>query len=379
MKVALVHELLTMRGGAEKVMKIFADMFPDAPIYTLLYDEKKLGDWFPKERIRTSTIQPHAHSSKLIAQSFNHHLYLSRFPAAVESWDFFGFDLVISSSSAFAHGIITNGKPKHLCYVQSPARYLWDRTHDILDRAGHGLLGPFRRWYLERLFHRLRIWDAETSDRPDMLLTSSRAVERRIELYWRRTSTVVPPPIEDFWFEASPSPLGGGVGGEGNYALVVSTLVPYKRIELAIEACRKTRMFLKIVGEGPDMKRLRRLAGKEVEFYGHRALDELKDLYANAQVTIVPGEEDFNLVAVESMASGTPVIAYGKGGPLETIIEGKTGMFFREPTAESLAEVLRLYRKDRFKSEACSQQAKQFSRARFEGQIQSAIGEVMNT
>jgi hypothetical protein len=196
MKVALVHELLTMRGGAERVARIFAEMFPDAPIYTLLYNEKKLCDWFPKERIRTSALQPHFPFSTFHFP-FNHHLYLSQFPAAVESWDFSEFDVVLSSSSAFVHGIITNSAPKHLCYVQSPARYLWDRSQDVLQRAGSGLLGPLKHRYLSKKFHDLRTWDTEAADRPDTLIAASNEVQRRIELYWRRESDVIYPPIDD--------------------------------------------------------------------------------------------------------------------------------------------------------------------------------------
>jgi len=370
MKVAIVHELLTMKGGAEKVAKIFADMFPAAPIFTLLYDEKKLGDWFPKKRVCTSALQRTAQSLR----SYNHHLYLKHFPAAVEAWDFSPFDLVISSSSAFAHGIITNGKPKHLCYVHSPARYLWDRTHDVIERAGHGLLGPLKRWHLERTFHPLRVWDAESADRPDTLIAASKEVQRRIELYWRRKSDIIYPPVDDFWFAPS-SPVGAME--HPHYALVVSTLVPYKRIDLAITACEKAGIYLKIVGEGPSMASLKKLAGKNVEFYGYRANDELRDLYRSAQVTIVPGEEDFNLVALESMACGSPVLAYRAGGPLETIIEGKTGAFFDEPTADSLANALAKFKRKDFDASTCHTQAEKFSRVRFESQIQSAIQNVM--
>src|SRR3989339_529989 len=341
MKVALVHELLTMRGGAERVLKILADMFPDAPIYTLLFDERKLGDWFPRERIRTSTLQKHAELINFpfsifhFPFGFNHHLYLSRFPGAVEAWDFFDFDLVISSSSAFAHGIITNGKPKHLCYVHSPARYLWDRTHDVLERADRGLFGGLKRRHLERVFHDLRLWDAEVADRPDALLAASGEVRRRIELYWRRESNVIYPSVDDFWFATNPHstphphptphPTPNPHPNPTPYALVVSTLVPYKRIDLAIRACEQASISLKIVGEGPAMTSLKRMAGKNTEFYGYRQSDELKDLYRSAKLTIVPGEEDFNLVALESMACGTPVLAYRAGGPLETVVEGKTG------------------------------------------------------
>ena len=312
---------------------------------------------------------------------FNHHLYLKKFPSAIEAFDFSGFDLVISSSSAFAHGIITNGKPKHLCYVHSPARYLWDRTHDVLERAGHGIFGSLRKKFLERTFHQLRIWDSEAADRPDHLVAASKEVKRRIELYWRRESNVIYPPVDDFWFASSPPPVQGlerpGAMEHPDYALVVSTLVPYKRIDLAIRACEQAGKYLKIVGEGPAMADLKRIAGKNTEFYGYRSLDELKDLYRAAQVTIVPGEEDFNLVALESMACGTPVLAYRAGGPLETIVEGKTGAFFNEPTADSLAETLKKFKRQDFDAAACRSRAEEFSRQKFEAKILHTIRRTM--
>lgn len=391
MKVALVHELLTMRGGAEKVLRNLAAMFPDAPIYTLLYDEKKLGDWFPKERIRISGLQniwfPTPYALLPTPYRFNHHLYLKKFPSAVEAWDFSDVDLVISSSSAFAHGIITNGKPKHLSYIHSPARYLWDRTHDVLERAEHGVLGTLRRTFLERTFHRLRIWDSEAADRPDQLIAASSEVQRRIELYWRRQSDVIYPPVDDFWLAPSPPPVQGmralqglerpGAMEHPDFALVVSTLVPYKRIDLAITACEKAGIFLKIVGEGPAMTSLKRMAGSHAEFYGYRALDELKDLYRSAQVTIVPGEEDFNLVALESMACGTPVLAFHAGGPLETIVEGKTGTFFDAPTVDSLAEALKKFKHEDFDAKVCRSRAEEFSRQKFEAKMQHTIQRMM--
>ncbi|MDD5751721.1 MAG: glycosyltransferase [Candidatus Peribacteraceae bacterium] len=377
MKVAFVHELLTMRGGAERVLRILADLFPDAPIFTLLYDKQKLGDWFPKERVRISGLQnrffPTPYPLLPTPYRFNHHLYLRKFPSAVEAWDFSECDLVISSSSAFAHGIITNGKPKHLCYVHSPARYLWDRTHDVLERAGKGILGPLKRWHLERTFHPLRIWDAESADRPDKLIAASKEVQRRIELYWRRESSVIYPPIDDFWFKTSnQKPI------TSNFALIVSTLAPYKRIDLAIAACNTLKIPLKIAGEGPDRKRLERMAGPTVEFLGYRTEEQLKDLYANAMATLLPGEEDFGLVPLESMACGTPVIAYRAGGPLETVIEGKTGAFFDEPTTDALSDVLRSFRRETFDPEACREQARKFARANFEEQIQQAVTELMH-
>lgn len=192
MRVALVHDLLTRRGGAENVLKVLAEMFPSAPIYTLLYDERRLGSCFPRDRVRTSNVQ------RATCLSTNHHLYFPWFPRAIESWNFSAFDLVISSSTAFAHGAMTRTHPgvKHLCYIHSPARYLWDQTHDVLERAGRGALGTLKHWYLSHVFHRLRMWDVEMSDMPDLLLANSRAVQRRIELYWRHESRVVYPPVD---------------------------------------------------------------------------------------------------------------------------------------------------------------------------------------
>jgi glycosyltransferase involved in cell wall biosynthesis len=362
MKIALVHELLTMRGGAERVLRILADMFPDAPIYTLLYDERKLGEWFPRARVRTSAINP--------MFGFSHHRYLKQFPSAVEAWDFSEFDLVISTSSAFVHGIITNSAPRHLCYVHSPARYLWDRTHDVIDQASHGIFGSLKKMYLQRTFHKLRIWDAEAADRPDTLLAASNTVKRRIELYWRRPSEVVYPPVDDFWFEPTNYPLPTT---RSSYFLVVSSLVRYKRLDLAIEACNALGVTLKIVGEGPDMRRLKSLAGKTVEFLGWRKNNELKDLYTNAKAVLFPGDEDFGLVPLEAMASGTPVVAFKSGGALETMLDGQTGEFFREETSQSLQESMKKSEQKKYSRDVLIAQAKKFSRAEFEKKIREAV------
>lgn len=363
MKIALVHELLTMRGGAEKVLRILANLYPDAPIYTLLYSERKLSDWFPRSRVRTAEF-PFPYS---LIPSTNHHLFLRAFPRAVEAWDFSEYDLVLSTSSAFVHGIITNSAPKHLCYVHSPARYLWDRTHDVLERAGVGPLGALKKAYLSHTFHALRLWDSEVAHRPDTLLSASNEVQRRVELYWRRKSDVVYPPIDDAWFTDSPSVQ------KGNYFLVVSTLVPYKRIDIAIEACNALKLPLKIVGEGPDKSRLQKLAGSTVEFLGYQSENALKELYAAARATLFVGEEDFGLVPLESMACGTPVIALGRGGALETVTP-ETGMFFDAPTSESLMEVLKKFDAKNFDTDALRNHAKKFSVKNFTDAIEKNVG-----
>ncbi len=390
MKVALVHELLTMRGGAERVLRVFARLFPDAPIFTLLYDEKKLGDWFPRERIRTSPLQSRArflnHFAFRISHfAFDHHLYLRRFPAAVESWDFSDFDLVISNSSAFTHGILTNGKPKHLCFVQSPARYLWDRTHDVLWQASTGPFGPLKRFYLSRTFHDLRVWDAEAAPRPDVLLTSSRTVQRRIQLYWNRESTVLYPPIDDFWFEkkrTTNNPFDTLRASEQRTTspfLVVSTLVPYKRIDIAVEACTRGNIPLLIAGDGPDRKRLERIAGPTVRFLGYQHSEQLKELYTEATATLFVGQEDFGLVPLESMACGTPVIAYRAGGALETVMEGETGTFFDEQTAENLLRTILNFDHKIYSKEKCIKNAEKFRESTFEQQLLSNIDALMHS
>ena len=371
MRVALVHELLTMKGGAEQVLRVFAEMFPEAPIYTLLYDEKKLGDWFPPERVRTSKLQKWTHFSFLTSHFFNHHLYLPFFASAAEAWSFEEFDLVISSSSAFAHGIITNGNPKHIYYVHSPARYMWDRTHDVQER-----MTPLSRAYFSMLAHRLRVWDAESARRADRILAASKEVQRRTELYWNRKSDVVYPPISDDFFTHSSQQGTRNLEPRTHY-LVVSTLAPYKRIDLAIEACNKTGAHLKIVGDGRDMERLKKLAGPTIEFYGHLHGKELRDLYSNATATIFPGHEDFGLVPVESMACGTPVIAYRAGGALETVIEGETGTFFNEQTADALAETLKVFDHKKYSKEKCTMHAQKFSKSNFVQQMYANIDEVM--
>ncbi len=373
MKVALVHELLTMKGGAERVLKILADHFPHAPIYTLLYDEKRLGDWFPSTRIKPSCLQQSLKTQWAIktGRRLNHHLYLSSFPRAVEQWDFSGYDLVLSTSSAFVHGIITNSAPKHLCYTHSPARYLWDRTHDVINQSGSGILGPLKKIYLQSLFHTLRIWDSEAADRPDQLLAASKEVQRRMELYWRRESDVLYPPIDDYWLQSKN--MNTGAMERDDYFIIVSSLVEYKRIELAIEACTSLNLHLKIIGEGPHRKYLEKISGSNIEFYGWRQYDELRNLFARAKATIFPGHEDFGLVPLESMICGTPVIAYKGGGALETVIEGVTGTFFADPTTKSLADTLKKYAKKDYKSEILQEHAKQFSKEKFLKKIQEHI------
>lgn len=375
MRVALVHELLTMKGGAERVLQIFADMFPDAPIYTLLHDETIANELLPGRHIVRSALQKYAAISK------NHHLYLPFFPRAAEAWDFSAFDLVISSSSACTHGIITNGNPKHLSFVNSPARYLWDRFHDVSAHTSN----PIARGYLSCVAHRLRIWDSEAAMRPDAYICSSKEVQRRIQLYWNRESEVVYPPIDEMWFNTGLQTHNTSLITH-NYFLIVSTLARYKNIDLAIEACNKLKLPLVIVGTGADEARLKTLAGPTVTFFGHVPTADLPGLYAGATATIFPGYEDFGLVPLESFACGTPVIAYRGGGALETVIEGETGTFFDAQTSDSLMKTLQyvtlgLTNSDhkKYSKEKCQLQAQKFNRSTFEQKIYAKIDALMAT
>ena len=366
MKIAIVHELLTRRGGAERIARIFADMFPEAPIFTLLYNKQKLGEWFPEERVQSAKFKL-PHSLLPPPLKYNHHLYLSKFPSAVEAWDFSDYDVVLSSSSAFAHGIITNSAPKHVCYVHSPARYLWDSTHEVLESAGKGPIGWIKRPWLKHTFHKLRVWDTEAAARADVLLANSKEVQHRIESYWRRESKVVYPPIEDFWLKNEVQTDKKG------FYLIVSTLTPYKRIDRAIEACNNLQVPLKIAGEGRDKKRLEKLAGPTVELLGYQSNEAVRDLYTRSKAVLFPGKDDFGLVPVEAMACGAPVIALKDGGALETIREDETGFFFDSPIAESLEQTIHQTREMEIDPNACRDHAKKFSREQFERSIRQEI------
>jgi len=363
MRIALVHELLTMRGGAERMFKTVADMFPEAPIYTLLYDQKRLGDWFPRERICFSKLQKYAFLST------NHHLYLKKFPHAVESWDFSEFDLVISFSSAFIHGIIVNPPTKHLSYIHTPARYLWDRTFDVQERASKGILGSLKQRHLERVFHRLRQWDTSASDRGDHLLAASKAVQRRIELYYRRESSVLYPSVDINAFPLS-------TGRREDFYVVVSTLVPYKRIELAIDACNQLKRRLIIIGDGPHRRELECMSGETISFLGYATESIVMDHLQKAMGFLFPGDEDFGIAPLEAMACGTPVIAYSGGGALETVVDGETGLFFRESTASALMKTIEAFEKMDFQPARCRAQAEKFSRVRFEENLRQKIVEM---
>ncbi len=369
MKVALVHEMLVKMGGAERVLDTFQRMFPDAPIYTLLYDEKSCGEVFPKEKIHTSSLQ------KWKNMGIPRQFLVSQMPEAIESFDFSDFDLVISSSSAFAHGIIVPSSALHICYCHSPMRYAWDYFHQYLDEKSTGFLKWWKRRFIEMILHRLRIWDASSASRPDILLANSRTTQKRIEKYWRRNdSLLLYPPVCTQRFTATKS--------NGNYFLIVSALEPFKKIDIAVQAfSRIPKHKLVIIGEGSDKTRLQEMAGKNIEFLGRKSDEEVQEFLEYARAFIFPGLEDFGIAPVEAMACGKPVIAYAQGGVRESVVEGETGVFFTPQTSDGLLEALAEFFKQEEKFQKnivkIRERAEEFSEENFRKKFWAIVPEKM--
>ena len=365
MKVALIHDHLAQDGGAEKVLKVLADMFPDAPIYTLLYEHKNVNKYFKDRRIETSIIQ------KLPGGVKHYQWYLTFMPIAVEFFDLREYDLVISDTSSFAKGVITSPDSLHICYCHTPTRYLWSDTHQYINEL------KYNKWFkkiISMVLNRIRIWDRVAADRVDLFLANSRTVQTRITKYYRRESTIIYPPVETEKF--SISDISRQTAAE-KYFLAGCRLAPYKRIDIVVEAFKLLGdgYKVKIFGDGVDQDRLHRLAGDcpNIEFLGRVSEEEKARLYRGAQAFINPQEEDFGITVVEAMASGRPVIAYEVGGATETVIAGKTGLFFKEQTAGSLAEAIRAFRPETFNPEEIRRHAEQYSVQNFENQLRDYI------
>lgn len=359
MKVAIVHDFLLKLGGAERVTAVLSRMFPNAPIYTLLYDEAAVGKVFPKEKVRPSFLQSYP---RFIRSRYK--FLTSKMPRAVEEMDFKDYDLVISSSSSYAHGIITSLNTKHLCYCHSPMRYAWDWTNEY--RKENKIRGLKSLFYTP-LIKYLREWDRLAADRPDSYIANSIHVSKRLKKYYSASGDVIYPPVDTDRFRAKE--------GHSGYFLIVSALTPYKKIDLAVQLFNKIGRRLVIIGEGPHRKYLENIAGDNVEFLGFKEDEVVEEYLQNCRALIFPGEEDFGITPVEAMACGKPVLAYGKGGVTETVLSGKTGEFFFEPTVESMEDGLaRLMYNEKFYSpHTIRRHALQFSTKVFENKIRQKI------
>jgi glycosyltransferase involved in cell wall biosynthesis len=318
LKVALVHDFLVQMGGAEKVVETLHGMFPDAPVYSSLYEPAAMPASYRQWDIRTSFLQRAPFKRKL------HRLALLLYPLSFELFDLSGYDLVISSSSSFAKGVITQPNTCHICYTHTPMRFAWSMDQYV---ENEGISRPLRS-ALHPGTHYLRNWDAMSSSRVDRYIANSTAVAGRIRKFYRRDCDVIHPPVDTSRFSISSE--------VDDYYLVVSRFVPYKRLDLAIDAFTTLERPLKVVGDGRQMPALRARAGKTIEFLGRVDDATLAGLMARARAFIMPGEEDFGIAPVEANACGRPVIAYAAGGALDSQIDGVTGVLFKEQTVESL-------------------------------------------
>ncbi len=352
MKIAIIHDYITAYGGAEKTFKVLTEMFPQAEVYTLFYDKKIKKKLFGDKKIHTSFLQKFPAILKRKYQ-----ILLPFMPIAAETLDFRDYDIVISASHSFAKGIITRPKTIHICYCYSPTRYLWDKSR-----------GKF-------LLHYFRLWDRQAAERVDKFIAISKTVQQRIKKYYKKDSVVIYPPVEI----KSPK---SKIKSQNEYYLIVSQLRKYKRINIAVEAFNKLGLKLVIIGDGPERKRLQRMAKKNIKILGWQP-DEIVDGYfRNCTAFIFPGEDDFGIAPVEAMAYGKPVLAYKKGGATETIIEGQTGEFFKSrlplgmgPGSAVVADGVRRLRANlqNYNPKFIRNYAKTFSRKRFEKEFKKFV------
>jgi len=364
MKIAIAHDYITKIGGAERVLSTLHDIYPDAPIYTLIYDKQGTKGEFEKAgyNIKTSKLQKLPGFLRRRPR-----LLLAKFPQAVEEFDLTKYDVVISSSNSFAHGVVTRPQTLHLTYCYSPMRYGWDWAQEYLkeNNVGFGPVGI----YIRKLISDLRIWDFLASRRTDVWIAISKTVARRIKKYYKKDSIVIYPPVEiDNYLDNK--------NKSKNYYLVVSRLTQYKKIDLAIKVFNDLKMPLYIIGEGADRKRLEKLANKNIKFLSWKSDKEKIRYFQKCRAFLFPGEDDFGITPIEAMAAGRPVVAYNAGGATETVIAGKTGEFFDnydDPNSLKNA-VLKLDKNySIYKPSVCKNQAKQFSAEIFNRKFKSFI------
>ncbi|MEK9158663.1 MAG: glycosyltransferase [Patescibacteria group bacterium] len=356
MKVALVHDYLSQDGGAERVLKALQELYPAAPTFVLFYDKNKIPAHFFKGEVRPTFLH------FLPGIRSHYRWYLSLMPFATERHDLGEFDLVLSSTSAFAKGVLTSPTALHLSYCHTPTRYLWTDTHSYVEELNTNRL---IKSFLPPLISRLRLWDKMSADRVDYFIANSENVRGRIQKFYRRDSEVIPPPVDTHLFKVADQ--------ISDYYLTGGRLVPYKRFDLTIKVFNRLGYPLKIFGTGPDEGRLRSLAKANIEFVGPVADEAKADLYSRAIAFIHPQFEDFGITAVESMAAGRPVIAYAAGGALETVVEDVTGKFFTEQTWESLLDTVLNFEPQQFDPYKISEYAQQFSVDNFKKRISEYV------
>ncbi len=366
LKVALVHDWLTGMRGGEKVLEVLCSLFPEADIYALFYFEGLISPVIEQHHIQASFLQRFPFAKR------HYRSYLPLFPQAIESFKLENYDLVISTSHCVAKGVISNPEAVHLSYCFTPMRYIWDRRFDYFERQGW-----LKTLAVEPILHYLRTWDTASSGRVTRFVTISEFVRNRIRSYYHRDAVVIYPPVECDRFHLS--------GSKGDYYLMISAFAPYKKVDQAVLAFNKLGRRLMIVGKGQEEKKIRKLAGRNIEFLGWVDDKELPDLYAGCRALVFPGVEDFGLVPVEVQAAGRPVIAYGRGGVLETVVpyldkaHPGSGLFFGEQTPQALIRAVEKFEEveDHFEPKRIREHAMRFDKKRFIREFKTLVGNAM--
>jgi len=352
MKIALVHDYLTQLGGAEKVLENFQWVFKKSPIFVLIYDKKKTGHIFSHSKIHTSWLQ------NLPFSTVKYQWYLMAMPIAQEAYKLDEFDVILSSASSFAKGVRIGDSILHICYCHTPTRYLWHDTQNYVRELGYN---EFVKKIIPFFLKRLRNWDFMAAQKVDRFIANSCVVKARIKKYYKRDAQVIYPPVETDKFYIARK--------LGDYYLTGGRLVSYKRYDLAVRTFNKLGIKLKVFGVGPESKKLRKMAGKNIEFLGEVSDKKKAELYSQCLAFIHPQTEDFGITAVEAMAAGRPVIAYDDGGARETIIPGRTGEFFNEQSWESLSDIVVNFDENKYSPKLIKEHAEKFSQARFRKEI----------
>ena len=362
-RIALVHDWLTGMRGGERTLEAICELYPAATRFALLHVHGSVSKTIEAPGIRTSFIQ------KMPLSQHYYRALLPLFPTAIEQLNLDDFDLIISTSHCVAKSIIVPGRARHLCYCFTPMRYAWDQFPEYF---GPDRTGPLRTRLLRQGLSLMARWDASTAYRPDRYIAISQYVSGRIKRYYNREARVIHPPVDTDFFRPGPGPIE-------SYCLVVSALVPYKRIDLAISACALAGVPLRIVGNGPDLSRLQAISGPDVTFFGSLSDEQVRSLYQRATAVLLPGTEDFGIAPVEAQACGRPVIALNAGGACETVSPKDTGILVAEPSASAFADAIARVPSMQFKTTTIREHAIRYSRTRFKTAMQREIAQLMTT
>lgn len=362
MRTALIHDWLTGMRGGEKALEVLCERYPDAELFTLLHMPGSVSPIIEGRTIHTSALQYLPGVRRYYREC------LPLFPTLVERFDLDRFDLVISTSHCVAKSVITRPGTTHVCYCLTPMRYAWDQFDAYF---GPDRMGVAASRVMKRIMARVARWDRETASRASRYVAISHYVAGRIRRYYNRDATVVYPPVDTEFFHPGPA-------GHDHYALVVSALVPYKRIDIAIDACELAGIPLKIAGDGPDRQSLERGSDGNTRFLGRASDEEIRELYRGAAVVLMPGEEDFGIVPLEAQACGRPVVALGRGGALETIVPDETGVLVDEATPGAFADAIRRALARPFAADTLRRHAERFGRERFGDEMEAIVSETVN-